>query len=289
MPLQTPQFDRIAVVGVGLIGGSIALAARERGVAGEVIGVGRDRDRLELARRQGIVDEFVTTFDAFDDIDLAVVCTPVDRVARDVRALLESTGPETLITDAGSVKGAICHAVASSGGKTERFVGAHPLAGSHHTGFEHARGDLFADRYCVLTPTETTAPRTTERVHLFWERLGMQVREMSPEQHDRILAVTSHIPHLAATATASLLDENSVEFAATGFRDTTRVAAGDPQLWTAICLANADQLVDATDQLISVLSEYRDAIASEDTDALTRLLAEAQSCRALFDQHHQRR
>lgn len=286
---QSPQFERIAVVGVGLIGGSIALASKARGIAGTVIGVGRRQDRLEQAQRQGILDDFVTELTALSDVNLAVVCTPVDRIALDVTSLLESTGPDMLVTDAGSVKGTICNTVERSVCKAGRFVGAHPLAGSHHTGFEHARRDLFVDRYCVLTPTESTDPRATRRIHQFWERLGMRVREMSPEQHDQILAVTSHLPHLTAAATASLLDERSVEFAATGFRDTTRVAAGDPNLWTAICLANAEQLVNATDQLVSILTRFREAMVRGDSEELTCLLAEAQARRRLFDQHHRRR
>lgn len=280
------QIEEIVIVGVGLIGGSIALAVKERGLSPRVTGVGRDPQRLEEARRRGIIDRYITDPTELRGSGLAIVCTPVDRIATDVRALLDVHDSNLLVTDAGSVKGRICEEVSLHRGAAGRFVGSHPLAGSHRTGFESAQASLFEGRHCVVTPTETTDSAVTSRIQQFWLELGMQVREMSPAEHDAVLAVTSHLPHLAAAAVASQIDQRSVELASTGFRDTTRVAAGDPALWTAIFTQNADELLRATDRLIVELEQFRQALSSSDGELLHRLLAEARECRHLFDQFH---
>src|SRR5262245_31363811 len=233
-------FDSVSIVGVGLIGGSVGLAAKARAATRRVIGVGRHPDALARARDLGAIDEFTTDLTAgVRSADVVVFCTPVDQIARQVRQAAGSAMPGAVFTDAGSTKGTIVRELDGKLPDHVRFVGAHPLAGSEKQGAENASADLFDGRVCVVTPTATTDPRAVERVTLFWQALGCEVRRLSPEEHDLALATTSHMPHLVAAVLAGQLPEKWRPFAATGFRDTTRVAAGDPTLWTAIARENA--------------------------------------------------
>ena len=283
MPDESCHFESLGILGVGLIGGSIGLAARSRGLAARIVGCGRSALRLAAAQDQGVIDAATTDVRQLAACDLIVVCTPVDRIASDVRTLLDLPCPGGVITDAGSVKGAICAELAAHSG-AERYVGSHPLAGSHLTGFEHAREDMFQDRVCLVTPTDHTLTDRIRVVRGFWEMLGMQVFEMAPDEHDRVLALTSHLPHLVAASLASLIDAETSRFAATGFGDTTRIAAADPDLWSAIFHANAREVVAATESLIASLHQFQDAIRSGDAPALIQLLAKAQAARRLLDE-----
>jgi prephenate dehydrogenase len=177
-----------------------------------------------------------------------------------------------LFTDAGSTKGTIVRDLDGKLPKHVRFVGAHPLAGSEKQGAENARADLFDDRICVVTPTPSTDPAALERATLFWQSLGCIVKRLSPEEHDLALATTSHLPHLIASLLASQLPAKWQPFAATGFRDTTRVAAGDPGLWKAIARENALALSLTLDQFSDRLNELRAAILAEEADALIDIL-----------------
>lgn len=272
-------FQTVAVIGVGLIGGSIGAAAKARGAAQTVIGLGRNHERLEAARRAGVIDHVATEPAGIAHADLIVVCTPVDRIAADVVSLALHAKPGAIFTDAGSVKGTICAALAGDLPAGVSFVGSHPLAGSEKAGFEHADANLFAGKVCIITPLETTPPDAASRVRSFWEALGMRVVAMSPERHDAVLALTSHLPHAAAAALASLLDGPEAEFAATGFRDTTRVAGGDPDLWTAIFSANREPLLHELDRLVVKLTELRDAIQADDRARIHALLNDAKQRR----------
>jgi cyclohexadieny/prephenate dehydrogenase len=276
-PGHTP-LDAIAVVGVGLIGGSIAAAVRKRGLARSVIGVGRSLDRLHAAHQAGVIDAVAASFDQVENAGLVVVCTPVDRIADDVRqaAVL---GPRTLITDTGSVKGCILDELRGTLPEGVAFVGAHPMAGSEKTGWEHARADLFVDRLCVLTPEANTPADAVAAVEQFWESLGMRTQRMTPEDHDLAVAATSHAPHVAAAAVVSLLDDSNAQLVSTGFRDATRIAAGDPSLWLAILRGNRTAVTNEIDRLIRQLTTYRHVIGTDDAPQLMRLLSEAQKCR----------
>ncbi len=277
------KFNCIAIIGVGLIGGSVALAARRWGAADRVIGYGRNQDRLAAAQKAGVIDGAVTSLAELDSADLVIVCTPVDRIAGDVlQVLSEVNRPEQIITDVGSVKHQILQEIELSS-PGANFVGSHPLAGSHHTGFEHASPDLFQGRRCVLTPTtDRLNDPATLRVREFWERIGMQVNVMPSDLHDQILASTSHLPHLAASVVAGIVSPEHLEFAATGYRDTTRVAAGDPELWAAIMTMNAPAMVEGIDQMISLFSRYRDLIAAGRQRDLVPLLEEARGRRLRY-------
>ena len=223
LPLQ-----HLTIVGVGLIGGSIGLAAKKRGTALRVHGVGRDAARLEAARKLGAIDEcHLDLPSALRDAEVVIFCTPVSRIALQIQDAANLCPPGALLTDAGSTKRDLVQTVEANLPASARFVGGHPLAGSEKKGPEFADADLFVDRWTVLTPTEKTPVSAVEDARDFWQALGARVRLMSPEDHDRALALTSHLPHLIAASLAGILPENLRDLTATGFRDTTRVASGD--------------------------------------------------------------
>ena len=273
--------DHLTIVGVGLIGGSVGLAAKVRDVAGRVVGVGRSAADLARARAAGVIDSFSTDLAAgVAAADLVIVCTPVDRIAADVLAAGRAARPRAVLTDAGSTKGAIVAAVAAGlPARGPKFVGGHPLAGSEKKGADHARPDLFVGRTVVLTPTPDTAPAAALGVERFWQALGATVVRMTPADHDAALAATSHLPHAVAAGLAGATPPDWLTLAATGFRDTTRVAAGDPALWAAIFLANRDAVLAAADGFAGRMAGFRRAVAESDTNALTKWLADAKQVR----------
>ncbi|MSR56230.1 MAG: prephenate dehydrogenase [Planctomycetaceae bacterium] len=281
-------FETIAIVGVGLIGGSLAAAIKRRKLARQVIGVGRDRSRLDEARVRGLIDESETDVTvAAARADLIVFCTPVDRIAAGVREAAPHCRSGTIVTDVGSVKGPICDELATgmhgagfpSG---VEFVGSHPLAGSEKQGFEFADAELFVWRVCVLTPQEGTSQPTLERLRKFWEAVGSTIVEMSPDAHDKAVAETSHLPHVVAAALASTLQHQNAMLAASGFRDTTRVAGGDPDLWTAILLANAESIVASSEKFSESLRALQQALRSRDAVQVKALLTAAKQQRELI-------
>jgi prephenate dehydrogenase len=265
---------------VGLIGGSIAAALKQRPNCPWIVGVGRNADKLQPALARGLLDEIqADVATAAAKADLVVFCIPVDRIAEGVRSAARSCSPGTLITDAGSVKAAICRELQGALPGHVAFIGSHPLAGSEKSGFEYADPELFTGRVCVVTPTADSPRPAVARVTWFWQSLGMTVIQKTPEEHDRLLGLTSHVPHLVAAALATLLDENTQAFAASGFRDTTRIAASDPELWTAIVRANPDAVIAGLERFSSGLQELRDAIAAADWPRLQNLLQTAKTKR----------
>lgn len=277
---KTRNFETIAIVGVGLIGGSIALATKARGLARCVIGVGRNGARLDEACRNKLIDEgLVDLAAAASRSDLIVFCTPVDTIVAGVRKAASASRPGTLITDAGSVKGPVCRDLASGLARQVEFVGSHPLAGSEKQGFEHANAQMFENRVCVVTPIKENTRAAVERIAEFWKGLGSTVLEMSAEAHDRALAETSHLPHLAAAALAGILAPENRGLAATGFRDTTRIAAGDADLWAGIFLENREQLLASLARYESSLGEFRRALEQNDPAGLKEILKAAKISR----------
>jgi cyclohexadieny/prephenate dehydrogenase len=272
--------DTLVIVGVGLIGGSVGLAVRARGMARRIVGVGRSAESLASAVRAGCIDDGITDLAAAArNADLVLVCTPVDRIVDHVRAAAGVCRPGTILTDAGSTKDTIVRALTGSLPADVSFVGSHPLAGSEKRGPEHARADLFVDRLVILTPTSLTDSAAVEGVEAFWRALGARTLHLSPQDHDDALAVTSHLPHLVAAALANTLPEQLRSLTATGFRDTTRVAAGDPDLWSAIFAQNRGAVLAALGRLEQTLSDYRHAIEIDDMTTLRRLLIDAKTAR----------
>jgi prephenate dehydrogenase len=273
MPQKT--YDTIAIVGVGLIGASIGMAARERKIAGKVIGIGRTKKTLEVARERGAIDELTTTLaTGVKQADLVIVCTPVEQIAAHVREAAEAARQGVLITDAGSTKCDILDALGDSLPLGATFVGSHPLAGSEKTGPAAARADLFVERVVVVTPTPLSPKPAIAAISEFWQALGARVIEMTPEKHDAAVAATSHAPHAVATALAAATPPEVLELVAGGWLDTTRVAAGDPELWRQILLSNRDHSLRALAKFAKVLTQLRQALKNRDGEAL-RLILEA--------------
>jgi cyclohexadieny/prephenate dehydrogenase len=274
------SIETLTIIGVGLIGGSIGLAAKRRGVCRRVLGVGRQQETLTRALAIGAIDHgFLDAAEALAESNFAVFCTPVDRIAEQVLTGAASCRAGTLLTDAGSTKAEIVRAIDGRLPAGVRFVGSHPLAGSEKRGPEHANAELFQDRVTVVTPTEQTNPDAVDQTCAFWRALGSRVRRMTPEEHDQALALTSHLPHLLASALAGVLPPELHELTATGFRDTTRVAAGDPSIWNGIFVQNRRGVLEALRVYLSRLDEFRGALERGDEQALDDLLAQAKRVR----------
>jgi prephenate dehydrogenase len=271
-------FERAAIAGVGLIGGSLALAARAAGLIGEAVGIGRSEANLRTALQRGIVDQTVRDLAALGPVDLVVLAVPVRSTATVAAALLPHLRPGTVLTDVGSVKGAVVEAMDRLVPADRPFVGAHPIAGSERAGAAAATADLFVGARCIVTPTARTQPQALARVRALWEGVGARVEEMTPAAHDRALAWTSHLVHALAYALVRALDAADPTLLAGGgpsVRDVTRVAASPAELWRDILLDNADAVGDAIGQFAGELARLRDAIAAGDAPALQALLETA--------------
>jgi prephenate dehydrogenase len=270
-------FDQVTIVGVGLIGGSVGLAAKARGVARRVVGL--DRGPLATALRLGAIDRAAEDIaDAVRGSDLVVVCTPVDRIAGVILRAAPHCEPGTFFTDGGSTKAGIVAAVEGRLPSGISYVPAHPLAGAEKNGVENARTDLFDGRVTILTPHPGDED-AEQRVEAFWAGLGSRVVRMRPAEHDHILAATSHLPHAVAAAVAGVTPVEYLPLSAGGFRDTTRIAAGDPELWAAIFRANRDEVLAAVDRFTLRLGEFRRVLEAGDGAGLVRWLAEAKQVR----------
>jgi prephenate dehydrogenase len=274
------RLENVAIVGVGLIGGSIGMALLKRGLAENVTGIGRRQVSLRVARRGGAVTH--TTVDLGKGVanaDLVVVCTPVGKIIEHVREAAENCREGTLITDAGSTKQMLVAALDEGLSRGCRFLGGHPLAGSEKTGASYARDDLFEGRVALLTPTKNTRAEDFDLLEEFWEGLGSVVIRMTPEEHDKALAMTSHLPHVAAAALASVVPEQYFRLTATGILDSTRLAAGDPQLWKQVLLANRENVLNALEQYGAKLAGLHGALRDRNDAALEEFLITAKKNR----------
>jgi prephenate dehydrogenase len=274
------EYDTVAIVGVGLIGGSIGLALRDRKLARKIVGVGRRQTSLDAARKIGAIDHGVTNLaTGVAEAQLLIVATPVDTIAERVVQAAATAPPGCLITDAGSTKESIVATVdaALTGRRSgPRFVGSHPLAGDHRTGPEYARADLFDGRTVVITPTEATRPAAVTEASGFWQSLGANVTTMTPAKHDAALAITSHLPHLVAVALAAATPAELLPLTASGWRDSTRIAGASPKLWQPIFAANRDRVLDALDLVRQTLTNLRDSLEQGDYETLNSILQAAE-------------
>lgn len=270
------NFGVVAIVGPGLIGGSIGLALKARGLAQSVIGVVRSQDSAGRAMKAGVVDRAeLDLAAAAAEADLTIVCTPVADVPGHCQQAAAAARPGSILTDAGSTKELLVAEVEKSlAGSDAHFVGSHPLAGDHKSGPESARADLLAGRVVVVTPTDRTDAHALARVAELWTALGARVEQMSPAEHDAALARTSHAPHVVATALATATPEDLLGLTGGGWRDATRIAAGSPTLWRDILLDNPQATLAALDAFTEQLGRLQQAIADHDRDAIYRCLEE---------------
>jgi prephenate dehydrogenase len=270
--------QRLAVVGVGLLGGSLALAARAHGLAREIVGVGRDRGRLEAPLRAGAVDRVTTSIaEGVRDADVIVLAATVLANERLLGEVWGAMAPGALVTDVGSTKrGIVSAAERLAAGQPRAFVGSHPMAGSEQSGFGVARADLFRGATVIITPTDASDPAAVKGVTALWETLGARVSALDPDTHDRVVAAISHLPHVAAWALVDAVgrfEPGALAFAARGFKDTTRIAASDPAMWTDILLGNRDAIVASLAAFRRALDDLEGLVTAGDRAGIEALLA----------------
>ena len=286
---QIQQLHRITIWGVGLIGGSLGLALKKNGFQGLRVGLGRNIGRLEKARQHDAVDVVTTEVaEGLRGSDLVVLCTPVELVpvlVQHIAEIVDAAHPMVL-TDVGSTKAVLVRTIETQlrelGSEPLSFVGGHPMAGSHETGVDAARATLFENATCILTPTENTHQASLQRVKSLWEFVGAVPHLLSPETHDLLIGAASHLPHLIASLLANTVanvemeHHKALDFTATGFRDSTRIAAGSPDLWTGIFTQNRDVLLSLIDDIVGNLIEFKTLLQTDDLAEIERLLLEAQ-------------
>ena len=279
------RFEKVAIVGVGLIGGSFALALKATGLCAHVVGIGRGAANLEAALRLGVIDSIATDPAQAAGCDLVMVATPVAQFERVLSALAPGLRAGTLVTDGGSTKRDVVLAARKTlGRKVAQFVPGHPISGAEKSGAEAAKADLFRDRRVILTPLAENAPADVARVEAAWQACGARVFRMNPETHDEVLAAVSHLPHLLAYAlvkefadrgNAAQLFSNS----AGGLRDFTRLASSHPEMWRDICVANRDKLAAELGAFESRLRAIRPLLEAGDGAGLEKLFADARGVR----------
>lgn len=275
--------EQITIVGTGLLGGSIGLGLRAAGYRGRLIGVGRRAQTLDAAIRRGCIDEGSLELEPpLAGGGLVILATPLGAFGDFLQRLAEAGRPLAAITDVGSTKAGVCDLARRILGSTlgPRFIGAHPMAGGEMHGPESARAGLFEHMPCILTPPRSADPQALALVETLWTTLGMRLVRMSAEDHDRTVARISHLPHaLAVTLMRLVAREGGLNIASTGFRDTTRIASGDPQIWRDIFTTNRTAVVEALDQFVAELTEFRTALADDDEPSLSRALRDAKAQR----------
>ena len=284
MPLEPVR--RIAIVGVGLIGGSCALAWRRAGVAGHIVGIGRGRANLERALELGVIDEIAADVAAgVSGADAVLVAVPVGQLSRVLADMLPALSPTVLVTDAGSTKQDVVAAARGAlGERLSRFVPAHPIAGAEQSGVDAAQAGLYHGKHVVLTPLPETDPGAVADARRLWEACGAQVSSLTPEQHDAVFAAVSHLPHALAFALVDMIArrDNAAQlfgYAAGGFRDFTRIASSSPEMWRDICLANRDALVAELDAYVAHLAALREIVAAGDGARMEALFGNARRAR----------
>ncbi len=285
--MAAEKFERVALIGLGLIGSSISLAAQRAGLAKTIVGTARTEKTLATAKRLGLInDGFTDVRDAVQGADLIILCVPVGMCGTIAEQMSDALEPGAIVTDVGSVKGAIVQSVLPHLPDGVHFVPGHPIAGTEQSGPEAGFAELFDGRWCILTPNEKTDRGAVERLTGFWQALGSDVEEMTAQHHDLVLAITSHVPHLIAyniVNTAAHLgrvtNSEVIKFSAGGFRDFTRIAASDPVMWRDVFLNNKEAVLDMLGRYSEDLSELQRAIRFGDGDKLEALFAESRSLR----------
>jgi prephenate dehydrogenase len=272
---------------VGLIGGSLAIDLRRRGLAGEIIGVGRGAGNLAVARRRGIVDRFTSDpVEGVRDADLVVLATPVGALAEVGKAIAPALMPGAVVTDVGSTKVSVIRDLEPLMPGLAYFVAAHPIAGTEDSGAGAAMANLFEGARCILTPTPRTNPAALAKVGRLWRAVGARVFEMDAAAHDRILGAVSHLPHVVAYAlvnAVTALQEDALDYAGGGFRDFTRIAASHPDMWRDIMLANSEPILSGIDAVLIELESLRDAIEAQNGKELAEAFTRARERRRALD------
>ena len=278
------MINKITIIGVGLIGGSLAKAIKENNLAKVVFGYGRDLNRLETAQKANVIDQFSTNLkDAINDSDIVIIATPVGsfkEILSEIKPFLTS---KIVISDVGSTKTNIASIVSQTlGDYSNYFIPAHPIAGKEKSGFEASESNLFNNRKVIITPLETSSPDSINLIQKMWEGTGADVDFMSPESHDELLGMTSHLPHMLAFSLVNYLiskNPSASIYAAGGFKDFSRIASGDAVMWRDICIQNKDQIISHIKGYQKTLNSLVDAIENENSDELDLLFTSAKKTR----------
>ena len=276
MSRQPPLYNRMALIGVGLIGSSIARAARAQGAVGSIVATARSEATRKRVAELGIADQVVeSNAAAVEGADLVIVCIPVGACGAVAREIGPHLAAGATVSDVGSVKGSVVRDMGPHLPKGVHFVPAHPVAGTEYSGPDAGFAELFVNRWCILTPPDGQDPAAIEKLAAFWRLIGANVETMPPDHHDLVLAVTSHLPHLIAYTIVGTADElesvtrsEVLKFSAGGFRDFTRIAASDPTMWRDVFLANKDAVLEMLGRFNEDISLLTKAIRKDDGDAL---------------------
>lgn len=285
--MKNIYFEKVALIGIGLIGSSLARVMREQKLAGEIVACARRDDTRRRAVELGLVQAaYADPAQAVTDADLVILCTPVSSYGALVKAFAPQLKPGAILSDVGSVKQGVIADVTPQLPAGVAFVPAHPIAGSEQSGPEAGFASLFSNRWCILTPTADTPEPARDKVRAFWEACGSQVELMSPARHDRVLAITSHLPHLIAytiVGTATDLEQDDqadvIKFSASGFRDFTRLAASDPVMWRDVFLANQTAVLETLQRFTEDLTALQRAIRRGEGDSLQNLFTRTRTIR----------
>jgi len=279
-------FKTVSIIGVGLIGGSLALALKKRGLVNKVIGYGRNEERLRSALELGIIDEFTTSLKESSSAELIVLSTPLGVFEKIVAELALVLKKGTVLIDVGSVKEWVVNKIEKILPEGVHFVGTHPIAGSDKTGFENARADLFEGAKVVITPTENTDKSAIERVSELWRKVGASVEFMSAREHDRVYALMSHLPHLISFCmvnTVAEIDKNLINYAGSGFRSFTRIAKSSPELWGDIFIMNSENILKCLNVFSEKIEEMKELILDKNLEKLKESIQHAKKLREVID------
>ncbi|MCX5713564.1 MAG: prephenate dehydrogenase/arogenate dehydrogenase family protein [Candidatus Omnitrophica bacterium] len=269
-------FEKIAIVGTGLIGGSLAQAARKNKLCDRLIGVSRHKATLEFAKRHKIIDSGSQDISILKDADLVILATPPQTIkilAPKIKKIIKNG---CIVTDVASIKSEI---VSSLEKIFPDYIGSHPLAGLEKRGIQNANARIFNDSLCILTPTKKTSLEAGRKIKLFWRALGVEVITMTPKEHDKVLSFVSHLPHVSAFSLMDAIPDKFLDFAAGGFKDTTRIAASDPELWAEIILGNQKDILYSVGQFKKSLRKITSAIRGQNKKALIAIIKSAKERR----------
>ena len=274
------MFKRVTIIGLGLIGGSLGLAIKEKHIAREIVGLSRSESTVKRALSLGIIDRgAVSMEEAVEGSDLIILAAPVLKIIDSAKQIASFLGKGAIVTDAGSTKKDIVKNIERVLPRDVSFVGSHPIAGSEKSGLLYADKDLFKGAYCILTKTARTNLKALDKVKRLWTHLGMKVEIMSPERHDKIVTRLSHLPHAVSVGLSNMNGKRDLHLAGGGFRDTTRISSSNPELWRDIFITNRKNIIGGIRALKKELSKMEDSLKDNNSSQLLRLFRKAKTIR----------
>ena len=272
-------FNKVAIIGTGLIGGSMALAIKKKCLAHQIIGVSRHKNTLIWGKKSRVIDKGSQDLNIIQDADLVVLATPVNTILKLAGIILKFIRKDSIVTDVGSTK---CEIVSKLSKIFPNYVGSHPLAGSEKRGLVNASTDIFKNSLCILTPAKNTNPKALKKIKDLWNRFGAIVIFLSPDTHDRILSFVSHLPHVIAFSLIDIVPGKYLKFVATGLKDTTRIALSDSRIWVDILLSNRENMLKSIEHFENNLSRIKSAINKRDERTLIKILKRAKGKREIL-------